>query len=101
MAHCISLKQASKQIIGPIPLREMVQSNLKTVFLPYWDHLGTLKWTQKGKQRPTSGRDVWSVCLSLEMSPNQIIKPILLKEIVQNNQKTGFFKAVFCYLGAI
>jgi hypothetical protein len=33
----------------------------KTVkkFLCCFGHLGTPKWTQKGTQRPTSGRDVW------------------------------------------
>jgi hypothetical protein len=38
-------------------------------------------------------------CLSLEKTPNQIIKPILLEETIQNNQKTDFH-AVFGHFGA-
>jgi hypothetical protein len=77
----------------------MVQSNHETDFLccfrPFWDHLGTVKWTQKGRQRPASGWDVWPKCLGLKISPNQIIRPILLGEMVQNNQKKRSLYAVF------
>jgi hypothetical protein len=34
---------------------------------------------------------MYAQCLSLKKVPNQIIRPILIREIVQNNQKTGFF----------
>jgi hypothetical protein len=84
----------------------MVQSNHKTDYLccfrPFWNHLGTLKWTQKGKQRPASAWDIWLKCLSLKIIPNQVIRPILLEEMVQNNQKTWFLYAVvFFHFGAI
>jgi hypothetical protein len=32
----------------------------------------------------------WARFLSLKKAPNQLIRPILLGEIVRNNQKTGF-----------
>jgi hypothetical protein len=37
---------------------------------------------------------------TLKTAHNQIISPLLLEEIVQNNQKTGFC-AVFFHFGAI
>jgi hypothetical protein len=41
--------------LGPFLLGETIQNNRKTGFLyrflPFWGHLGTLKWTQKGTQR--------------------------------------------------
>jgi hypothetical protein len=39
-------------------------------------------------------------CLSLKISHNQIIRPILYGEIVQNNQKPVYFFAVFFHFGA-
>jgi hypothetical protein len=33
-------------------------------------------------------------------APNQIIRPIFLREIVHNNKKTGFY-AVFFYFGTL
>ena len=39
------------------------------VFLPFWDHLGTPRWTQKGRQRLASGRDIWPEFLRLKTSP--------------------------------
>jgi hypothetical protein len=59
--------------------------------------LGTPKWTQKDKQRLASGGLYGPISKLYKKLFNQIIRLILLGEILQNNQKTG----VFCNLGNI
>jgi hypothetical protein len=39
--------------------------------------------------------------LNLKKSPKQITRPFLLEEIVQNNQKTGFYAGFSLHFGAI
>jgi|TARA_B110001454_G_scaffold175630_1_gene167435 hypothetical protein len=38
-------------------------------------------------------------CLCWKISPNPIIRPILLGEIVQNNKRTGFYAVFYFILG--
>jgi hypothetical protein len=65
MPQHLSSKKAPNQINMPILVGEMVKNKQKIVFTRKWffhailGHLCTPKWTQKGKQRPASGRDVW------------------------------------------
>jgi hypothetical protein len=58
-------------------------------------HLGTPKWTQKVTQRSTSGQDVWPNVLARKGAPSQNNRPIIVREMVQNNKKTVFL----CCLG--
>jgi hypothetical protein len=69
------------------------------LFMPFLGQLGTPKWTQKGTQRPISGRNVWPNVRAKKLAPNQIIRSILLGEMVQNNQKTVFLCCFWPFWG--
>jgi hypothetical protein len=87
--------------IGPIDLVRGLFSSLdiRTYILPtcgplcimyVLGHQGTPKWTQKSTQRPTNGPDLWPKVKASKWAPYQIIRPILVREIVRNNQKNLF-----------
>jgi hypothetical protein len=45
--------------------RKPPQNRFSSFFFPCWGHLGTLKWTQKGTQRPACRWDLWPNVLDL------------------------------------
>jgi hypothetical protein len=73
----------------------MVQNNQKIGFYAVLGHLGTSKWTHKGTQMPARGRDVRPNIYASKKAANQINRPILVREMVQNNQKIEVLIYIF------
>jgi hypothetical protein len=80
----------------------MVQNNQKTGFYAVFFHFGAIWAPPYGLKKVSKGPQVggkYGPRSKLKKKPltklGEIIRPILLREMVQNNQKTGFYAAFF------
>jgi hypothetical protein len=87
--------------IRPLALGGTVQNNQKTGLFAVFSTLGPFAHPRMDPKRYAKVRK-WAGCMaqcqSLKIGPNQIIRSILLEEMVKNNQKIVFY-AVFSHLG--
>jgi hypothetical protein len=68
------------------------------LFFLFWNYLGTPNGPQNVLKGPQVGGTYGPMFKLKNKPPNQIIRPILLGEMVRDDQKTGFY-AVFLILG--
>jgi hypothetical protein len=84
----------------PILIGEMIRNNQKQFFLHCFCHFVAIWAPPNQPKSPQVGYRCMAQYLNLKVSPNLIITPILLEEMVQNNLKTSFL-CFFCHFEAI